>query len=209
MTQNSNTPVGVRKETNRSGVTLSRVYVNEFQKAKTKTAEIRETVTTKSFYPSAKVATTLQSGLASAEAFGFEAKEFESTEQRVAFVLVPENWTEAETAKTLAAQALNGACVYRALSNEPILDENQEYAINAGLKTKDDFAQSQLVRYPKGHPQEGQPILDGNKNVQYRRTFYWETPKEDVDLRGESGIYMPSDVEVEVMGAGVLSSQKI
>ncbi len=205
---------GIRKETSKSAVILSRVYVNEFQKEGTKTAELRQEVTIKSFYPSKKTESSLQNGLADNSEFGFKEQEFFSKEERVAWVLVPANMPDAEVAKRVANDNTTNSCIYRKLSNEPILDENQSYAITANLKTMDDFANSQVVRYPeneatKANGTAGKIIKDTNDNPQYRRTFYWKTPKEDIDVRDANKVYVSDEIEVELKGASVLEGQSL
>lgn len=211
---NAPTVAGIRKETVKSEVTLSRVYVNEFQKKGTKTAEVRQKIVNKSFYPSAKTETELQSGLFSTEDFGFKSKEYESTEERVAWVLVPENASEASVIANIAKQAKANSCVYRVLSNAPILDDNQKYAVNQGLRTFDFFADKQAVRYPENDTtiadgSAGKLILDKSNNVQYRRTFYWSSAHEDVDSRDGKSVYLTPEMDAELHGASKMEGQII
>ncbi|MES1988051.1 MAG: hypothetical protein V4440_08485, partial [Pseudomonadota bacterium] len=77
----------------KSPVTLDRVYVADFQKEGTKTAQIRQSVTTISSYPSKKVVSDKQAGIFDLEEFGFESQDFTATEQRVAWIPVPANAT--------------------------------------------------------------------------------------------------------------------
>lgn len=206
---------GVRVETIKSPITLDKVYVGENQKAGTVTAQLRQKVVTNSYYPSKKVDSNMQDSLFGASEFGFEEKSYSSTENRVAWIPVPSNKTETEVATMLAAAAKNGACIYRVLSNEPILDNNQEYAINAGLRTMDDFANTQAIRYPEGVTDElgndisNQLVLDKAGNVQYRRTFFSSTPKEDVDDRDASRVFQSAEIKAELQGAGALLGQTV
>lgn len=208
------TPTGVRRETSKSPVTLSRIYKAEFQKEGTKTVELSQKVITKSFYPSKKVSSNLQNGLFDAQEFGFTEQEFTSTEQRMAWLPVPEGMGEAEVAARIAADSKNGSTIYRVLSSTPILDENQKYAISQGLRDMDYFANSQVTRYPENEKTiadgtANKLILDSNGNPQYRRTFYWKTPHEDIDVRNASEVYLSKEIAVELKGASALAGQTL
>lgn len=208
------TPTGVRKETSKSPVSFSRTYTAEFQKEGTKTVEISQKVTTKSFYPSKKVASDLQNGLFDADEFGFAEQVFTSEESRMAWLPIPESMKDSEVAARIAADAAKGSTIYRTLSNCPILDENQKYAISSGLRDMDHFANSQVVRYPENDKTiadgtAGHIVKDVNGNPQYRRTFYWKTPHEDIDVRDASNVYMSQDIALELQGASSIVGQTI
>lgn len=216
--QTTNTQAnGIRIETSKGTITLDKISVTDFQKKGTKTAQIRQVVTTKSFYPSQKTGSNLQANIFNTEDFGFKEQEFESTENRMAFIPVPENITnEAVIAKLEAAYA-SGATIYKALSNHPILDDNQVYAIdNIDTVTKDKFANSQVVRYPeneetKANGTAGQLLLDNNGKVQYRRTFFWNTAQDDKDIRTAvaTDVYVSAEIKAELEGASILKGQTI
>ena len=204
---------GIRKETAKTPVALRRVYVADFQKEGSKTVELGQEVTTTSFYPSKKVSSNLQDGLASPAEFGYAEQAFPNVENRVAWVLVPTAMDDAEIAKRIAADSTNGSCIYRVLSNQPILDENQEYAIEAGLRTKDQFADSQVIRYPENNNTiadgtAGKVVKDGSGKVQYRRTFYSKAPKADIDNR-DGNEFLSENLLVELQGASVVTGQSI
>lgn len=199
----------ITHSTVRTAISLDRIYSNEFQKEGTLTAQIRQIVTTYSSYPSKRVASDMQNAIFSNNDFGFKPQVFESTETRVAWLLVPLGVTEAEVIAKIEAANKNGACIYRVLSNTPILDENQKYAIIAGLTTKDAFANSQAVRYGVGHKQEGQLTLDKAGNVQYRRTFFWNSPMDDQDARSASDVYLSAELAAELKGASIMKGQSL
>lgn len=209
----TNQTTGVRHESATTPITLDKIYKADYQKEGTLTAQIRQTVTTKSFYPSKKTSNNLQANIFSNEDFGFEEQEFTSTEERVAWLPVPANAKQAEVAKKLAAASAKGACIYRVLSNVPILSEDQKYAISQSLRTMDDFANSQVVRYPEGTKDKddndisGQIVLDKAGNVQYRRTFFWNTPMDDQDARDANDVYISAELEAELSGASVMTGQ--
>lgn len=208
MNNSTVTPSGVRREVSKGPIGLDRIYKADFQKEGTLTAQIRQEVTTKSSYPSKKTSSSMQANVFATEEFGFSTQDFEATETRIAWIPVPVNATIDVVKAKLEAAAKNGATIYRVLSNAPILDENQKYAINQGLKTKDDFAKTQAVRYPDGDPNAGKLTLDKNGNVQYRRTFFWLTPMEDQDVRGQE-IYVSAELKAEMSGASVMTGQTI
>jgi hypothetical protein len=58
--QVSNTDNKVRKTTIKGELEISRVYAASYQKEGTLTAEIKQTVTTKSYYPSKSVSSNFQ-----------------------------------------------------------------------------------------------------------------------------------------------------
>lgn len=204
----------VRHEVSRGPITLDKISVSEYQKAGTKTAQIRQVVTTHSFYPSKKTDSSLQANIFDNKEFGFEEKTYTSTETRIAWIPVPENATEADVAAKLAAAHRAGACIYRVLNNAPILDENQTYAVNQGLRTIDHFANAQVVRFPENpetiaNGTANKLTLDKQGRVQYRRTFFWKAPKEDQDLRGSITPYLSAEIKAELAGASVMQGQTI
>jgi len=198
-----------------SQITLDKVSNNgEFQKKGTLTAQIRQTVETLSLYPSKKTASNMQDNFFSNDEFGFGTQDFKSVENRVAWILVPEGISVAEVQARIEKANANGACIYKALSCRPILDENQIYAINAKLRTLDDFAATQAVRFPENPATiadgtAGKLVLDKAGRVQYRRTFFWGSPKADVDARHIDTPYVSALLQAELSGASVMANQTI
>jgi hypothetical protein len=185
-----------------SDITVDKVEVGMYQKDGTLTAQIRQTVTTISNYPSKQVDSDKQGGLFATEDFGFTSQPFTNTENRVAWIPVPVGTTLEQVQAKVTAANLQGATIYRVMSNQPILDKNQKNAVAIGLGdvTLDTFANRQIVRYPAGTEQEGQICLDANNKVQYRRTFFWNTPLEDQDLRSAdpADVYMSPEITLEL-----------
>lgn len=185
-----------------SDIMLDKVEASQYQKEGTLTAQIRQIVTTVSKYPSKQVTSNLQAGLFETPDFGFEAQDFTNIETRVAWIPVPISSKIEEVKAKIDAANKTGATIYRYLSNRPILDNNQKNAIRIGLGdvTLDTFANSQIVRYPTGHSQEGQICLDANNKVQYRRTYFWLTPLDDQDIRSTdpADVYLSSEIELEL-----------
>lgn len=175
---------GIRKEVSKSALTVSRVYSSDYQKAGTKTAELRQSITTKSFYPGMSVSNDLQDNVFDAvEDFGAEEEDYENIENRVAWIDVPENASKEQVEARLSEA--EGACLYKILSNKPILTSQQQYAIdNPELNVNmDTFANSQVVRYPEGNSKAGQIVTDPNGKVQYRAVFFSKSEKADIDNR--------------------------
>lgn len=206
----------VRKITSVGGITLDKISKSDFQKEGTLTAQIRQIVTTKSYYPSKKADSNLQANIFDTKDFGFTEQEFISEEARVAFLLVPLTATKEDIEKRLVAAVSKGACIYRVLSNAPILSDDQKYAIGQALKTVDDFANSQVARYPENAETiadgtAGKIILDKAGNVQYRRSFFWNTAMADVDVRGNDKYpaYQSAEIKAELAGASVMQGQTI
>lgn len=180
----------IRKEDTFKPMLVSRVYKSDYQKEGTMTAEIKQTVETKSFYPSKSVSSDLQDNPFDLEAFGFEAKEFESSSVRVAWIDVPADATKELVEAKIAT--LPKARLYRILSNHPILSDRQQYAIENPIEgattrlTLEGVADRQAVRYPKDHPTHaGLLIPDVNGKPQYKAVFFTSTFKEDVERRTE------------------------
>lgn len=192
----------IKRVTTYSPIELDNISITEFQKAGTRTAQIRQVVHTVSTYPTKQVSTNMQQNIFDSEDFGFDGQDFDNTETRVAWIPVPEATTEEEFKAKLAAVNAMGATIYRVMSNQPILDDSQKYAVKSGLNgiTLDTFANRQVTRFPKGHPQEGQICLDANNKVQYRRTFFWKTPLEDQDLRSAdpADVYLSAELTLEL-----------
>lgn len=206
MEQTNVLPTGVRIIRESGIITLDRLYANTFQKEGTLTAQLRQIVKVKSYYPTKKTASDMQEGLFTTAEFGFAEQEFVNVENRVAFLLVPANATEAMIQAKLDAANAKKACIYRVLSTEPILDENQRYAVDNHLNdmTLDRVANSQVMRYPAGHEQEQQLILW--KGVpQYRRTFFWNSPMADQDARSADPAkqYVSPEIQEELLGLSV------
>jgi hypothetical protein len=195
----------IKEEIKRKPVMFSRLYKSPNQKEKSLTLEVKQEITKLSYYPSKKYNNNLQDSLFNESEFGTESKPFSSKETRVAWINVPSHINE-EQAK---AKLLNNknSCIYKILSNYPILDENQERAITTGLKTIDDFALNQAVRYPDSHEKGGELILDASGNIQYKRTFYSAETKADIDLRGNGKEYAPEELLEEIHGAVVYENQ--
>lgn len=198
----------IRKETSTGGLLVSRVYSSEWQKEGTLTAELKQTVTTKSFYPSKSVSNNMQDNIFGQEDFGFAEQEFVNEETRVAWIDVPLSSTPESIASKLSQFA--NAKLYRVLSNVPILTNNQVYAINQGLTTKESFSNSQVVRFPEGAVRDGVDVsgklaLDQYAKPQYRAIFFSNNgAKDDKDLRTSDEHYYASEAIMNEIGETVV-----
>jgi hypothetical protein len=196
-----------RQQVVKSAIKVRRIFANDYQKEGTLTAELEQEVTTESFYPSKRVKSEFQSNLFDAKQdFGFEEKEFTSTEKRIAWILVPMNATIEEITKRLAEK--KESTIYKVLSCEPILDDAQKYSISIGQRTLDQYAGAQAVRFGAGHPDEGKLILFNGK-VQYRRTFFMDKPQVDIDNRSNGKVYLSAALQAELSGASMLQGQTV
>ena len=192
-------------------IEVAELKVSDFQKKGTKTAVLKQTVKTTSLYPAKSVSNNLQDNIFSLEEFGadFVGEPYVSERTNVAFMDVPETST-IETVKAKLA-LFPKATLYRIMANKPILNSNQEYAIKQGLKTMDDFANAQAVKYgqddDKGHV-KGNLILDKHGKVQYKVTYFSTTEKEDMDLRNDipDDQYLTPELELEYNEALLLTA---
>jgi hypothetical protein len=193
----------IKRTVTKGAITVEKVEASQYQKAGTLTATLRQEITITSEYPSKRVGNSMQDSLSPIEDYGFETTTFISKENRVAFPNVAAG-TTLEQANALIA-ASPQACLYKVLANEPILNEDQLYAIQTDLRTKDQFANSQVVRYPADHDvSPNQIIKDPNGNVQYRAVFFSKTAKQDQDWRtAEVAAYVSPEIAMELAGTPV------
>ena len=74
------------------------------------------------------------------------------------------------------------ACLYKILASAPIVSDSEQWGIDQKMTTREAIANRQLVRYPAGHANAGDPILWHDK-PQYRRICFSLVAREDEDLR--------------------------
>ena len=207
--ENSNQTSQIRKEVSKTALAASKVYKADFQKAGTLTAELRQIITTTAYYPKMSVKTSLQDNVFSSSDFGIADEPFTNTENRVAFLPVPEGMTVEQVNTKLASYP--EACIYVMKSNHPILSEEQNYAINNGITTKEIIANKQVVRYPKGHEKAGQIVLTQHGKAQYRVSAFSATAKEDIDTRNAvvSDQFVTEAIAAELQETSVPTGQSI
>lgn len=201
------TATAVRKEVTKTPVTIDKVYVGDYQKEGTKSCQLRQVVKTISYYPSKQIKSNMQDNPFSIVDFGFVEQEFPNTENRVAWIDVPQDASKDD----VLAKLPETSCLYRVMSNRPILTNNQAYAIDEGLRTMDEFAATQIVRYGTESEFAGQIVKDENGKPQYRQIFYSNVPKEDIDLRNANAAdyYASSAIIAEMSGATTVAGQEI
>jgi hypothetical protein len=188
-----------REERTEGKVSLEMFKMGEFQKEGSKTAQVRQNIHTIAYYPSKKAGNSLMDGFFSNADFGYEEQSFESDDNRVAFYPVPTATTEEQFNALLLSHPQ--ARIYRILSNHPILSVEQEYAINQGLKTKDEFAEKQAARYGEGSDKEGELIQHHGKPF-YRVTNFSASGRLDIDLRNANieDLYVSESIRNEWTG---------
>ena len=203
---------GIKSTIEIGDIEVVELKIADYQKKGTITAVLKQTIKTSSLYPAKSVSNNLQDSIFSLEEFGkdFVTEPYVSTRVNTAFVNVPKDSTIESVTKKLAEE-FPDAVLYRIMSNRPILNNNQEYAIEEGLKTIDDFAESQVVRYgaddDKGHKKDDL-ILDKHGKIQYKVIYFSATEKEDIDLRNAdpSNFYVSPELEVEYNEALLLTA---
>lgn len=133
--------------------------------------ELRQEVQTT--YPSIKLSNSLSDSLFTEAEASIKTQVF--TESRVAWMKVGEiNDIDAITTKLAEMQ---NPTLYKILSLNPILTDSDKGAILAELTTEEKIAEKQKVLNEKGE------VVLYNGVPQYRRVFYSNTSKEDVDYR--------------------------
>lgn len=212
------TASAIRTEKSTSEIGVDEIFKSDFQKEGTMSAQLRQSVTIDAYYPTKKTTNSLHDNLFTTEEFGFSEQKYTSVENRVCWMDVPTGTTIEQVISRIKSNPKS--CLYKILSNKPILTDNQEYAVAQGQRTYDEFASTQVVRYPKdttiGEGEDardvsGQIVLDTNGKVQYRRVFFSVNGKDDIDLRTKNieEQYISEEIKMELEGASVLEGQKI
>ena len=178
-------------------VETSPVVVSEIRKSDYKDefkAILKQTVKTTSYYPTKSVSNEFQDNIFDLEDFGITSEPYESERVSVAFLTVPEGTTVESLTKKL--ERFPDACVYRILSNSPILTQAQERSIKIGQKTYDDYANTQVIR---SGGEDSKLVLDKNGKVQYKVVFFSSTEKADIDKRTKDpeDMYLSEELEAE------------
>lgn len=192
----------IRKEVSISKLEVTKVSKSDFQKEGTLTAELRQSISTTTYYPTKSIANSLNGNIFDMNDFGFEEQSFPNTENRVAWIDVPANST-IESVKAKLDQVPD-ATLYRILSNKPIIADTEQHAIgNPAFPnvTLDSFANKQVVRIPKGAENEGKLALTNGK-LQYRRIAFSREARKDEDSRNSdpSDFYASLDLKAELNG---------
>lgn len=206
--KNSN---GIRKEVSKSQLTVSNVGPHKF-KPEVDSAELRQIATTTAYYPKKKVSNSLQDNLFGLAEFGegFTEEPFVNESTYVAWIDVPKGTDAASVQAKITALGAN-AVLYRTMSNRPILSDSDQAVIDNPKieRSLEDYANSQVVRYPEGHKNAGEIALDTNGKVQYRRVEFSATGKEDQDLRTPEpkDYYVSQELHTELTGEVTAAQQ--
>lgn len=200
------TAQGVVKTKTFSAILLSRIFENNYQVPGTLTAELKQTVDSKSIYPGKTVSSNMQDNIFGADEFDFEPKTYENTSTRVAFLEVPASLTEEQVKARVLS--FKDAVIYQVVSNHPILTNKQEAGIEAGKTTLDIISESQVMRYGADNEKAGQLILDELGRPIYRATYFSSVKKEDDDRRKFLSVGM-SEEEVNSVKADFYASLSI
>lgn len=200
----------IEKITEKSPIQVSRVYKSDFQKEKSLTAELRQEVTVTSKYPTSSMNNSLNANLFSNNDFGIDTQNFISKETRVAFINVPESMETTEKVQEHLAK-FPDLCLYRILSNKPILSDEDIRAIEKGFITMDTKANSQIIRYPENSENAGQIALDSMDKPQYRRICISSSQVEDKDERNSvpNDFYMSAEIRNELNISVVEEAQRV
>lgn len=183
----------IRKEVSYGPLTVVNVDYGRFMKKGEgmKQAELRQEITHTAYYPKKQIKSSLNDTMFKMSDFDIDEEPFIRKEMRVCWVKVPETATVEST--TAMLKNFPKACLYKILSNHPILSDNQVSAINNPELdfNMDKAADSQVVRYGEGED-KGKLILFNGK-VQYKGIFFdrgeisegvsREKEKEDEDRR--------------------------
>lgn len=193
---------GIRKEY--GALTLSRVYKGTYDTDGFKTAELKQKVTT--HYPSKSIANDMDDSLFGSADFGESIKGQSYDDTRVAWIAVPESFTEDQVREVVSK--FTNAKLYRVMSNHPIVDSAQAAAINNSKVnlTLDVIANSQATRYPDGHENALQIVTDNVGKIQYRRVcLSKDGSKSDVDRRTSdpTDFYITEELKAE-LASGVV-----
>ena len=202
----------ISKVETRSPLTLSRIYKSDNQKEGTMRAELKQTRITVSKYPSRTVISNMQDSIFGTQEYDFKEKEYTNTTTLVAWLDIPANVNEAVFMERL--KKFPEATIYKVVDNRPVLTDNQEYAVSQGLRTLDDYANSQAVRHGSddedGKWAAGDLVIDDLGRPVYKQTFFTSTHKEDIDRRdtNPSNFYASPEIENEIAGVTVFSVEQ-
>lgn len=160
-----------------SNITVDAIVPSIKNPEKFEQAQIRQKV--KTTYDSAKVSNSHQDSLFTNDELGIEGLDFE--QNRVAFITVEKGTTKEQVEARLAKYPK--ARIYRSLSLNPILTDNDKAAQDAGLKTNaglsifDSKKEKQRIKDPNG------VFVDFKGMPQYGANFFSKEGKEDIDTR--------------------------
>ena len=192
----------ITREKSYGKITIDSVQASRYQKAGTLTCQLRQVVNTSVTYPSTQLSDGVSDNLFGTSEFtDVEAGQtYENSETRIAWINVPSGTTVQAVQKKLDDLYAAGKepCIMKVVSNFPILTDNQKIAIDRNLKSMDDFADSQAVRYGSNHANAGALILDDNGNPMYKRNFFQADMVEDENRCSVDNVYLSTNIASEL-----------
>lgn len=142
-----------RQEVTKSKVTVDRVYTSDFQKEGTLTGQLRQVITTKSYYPAKQAVNELTNSMFDNSDFGFQEQEFESVEQRVAFINVPLGTTDAQLQKILDDVIVRNAEIKAEIKKANVSNVHQlPDHVKSELKTKWKLSDTKFAKLQLSDP---------------------------------------------------------
>lgn len=193
----------IRTEKLYSDITLGDIRVGQFQKEHTKTAVLRQAVTTIDYVPKQKVENDLNDSLVSVKEFNLGEEKRERVEHRVAFVMVPDHYTRAQVEQAVTTANEKGGRLYRVMSYQPILSEDDRRFLSncqtdgERQKFMEKRANRQALRYPSSHKLAGQLILDDMGRIRYRDVYFSMEGVEDVNACDPNNCWAPQSLLAE------------
>jgi len=167
--------------TNASKLRVEKVTQHAF-KSELFQAEIRQEIT--KTYPSRSVGNNMQSAFAPKSMYNLPENSY--GQKRVCWVDVPKGWTKDDAQKQLDSLYANGAnpCIYQVLSFEPILtDSDYGYMDTLSEDDRVEFLENKKEKQQVINPETGE-IAEKNGKTIYRRLFFSDTARADVDNTG-------------------------
>jgi uncharacterized protein YdaT len=171
--------------------TVSRVVVANVKphafKSDLNQAELRQKVIRQ--YAARHLGNDMQSAFAPREAYKLSENTFEK--ERVCWVDIPQDW-DTNHAQSFLDQLYESdgfePCIYQILSHEPILtSDDHAWMENKSQGEIDAFLAGKRSKQEIIHPETGEIALRNGRAL-YRRLFYSDKPREDVDLTSERKI---------------------
>lgn len=143
-------------------------------------AELRQSVTRE--YGAGTVGNDMQSAFAPKESYNLPNNAYQS--ERVCWVDIPKEWDLAKATAHIEKVLASGTnpCIYQVLSFDPILtSDDHSFMQNKGFAEKEQFLSTKRNNQLLINPSTGEVISRSGKSV-YRKLFYSEYQREDVDL---------------------------
>jgi len=164
-------------KTVKNPITIDKVELNMF-KDTMNSAQLRQVID--KTYASASISNDKKDAFTDLEDFDLEESTYQET--RVTWVDVPLGWDLEKCEERLLS--MEGSCIYRELSSEPILTVNHIGYMDS-LETeeeKEEFMNDIKDRQQVVNGETGEIILHGGV-PQYRAVFFSAEAREDVDTR--------------------------